>query len=152
LKAICTILSEGPGRNIARAVEAGAVFAVVDRLLVTERRRQVQTLTKLMELLCSSEEGREAAISHEIAVPLLVRIILSKNPVASESAMACLWTICRHSPKRVVDEAAGQEGILVQLTHLNASGDHQLNPLTKQRAAELLQQLRHSLKNCTSTV
>ncbi|CAM6093516.1 unnamed protein product [Calypogeia fissa] len=149
LKAILAIVSKGQERNVIRAVDAGVVFAMVDRLLETESRIQLQTLTKLMELLCSKPEGREALIAHALVVPVLVRVILSHIPVASESALSCLWTICQHSPDMSVDEAAGQVGIVAHLTEMVESG-HQINARTKQRAAELLRQLRHSLRHCPS--
>ncbi|CAM6117390.1 unnamed protein product [Calypogeia fissa] len=148
LKTILSIIANGPHRNIVRAVEVGVVFAVVDRLLETERRGQVQILTKLMELLCSTPEGRQAVTAHALVVPLLVRIIVSNIPVVAESAVSCLWTICQHSPSKRIDEAAGQVGMVTHLSRLVESADHQISARTRQRAAHLLNQVQHSLRNC----
>ncbi|CAM6093518.1 unnamed protein product [Calypogeia fissa] len=139
VKAILPIISNGPDRNITRAMEAGVGFPVVDRLLETKSKSRMQTLTKLMELLCSNPEGRKALVDHALVVPLLVKIILSGLPLASESAAACLWTICQHSPKKCVNDAAEQ------LCQVVESGGHQVNRTTTQRAAQLLQQLRDTL-------
>lgn len=150
LQAILAIMSDGEDRNVVRAVEAGVVFAVVDRLAETDRRSKVQTLTKLMELICSNAEGRAATTAHALVVPLLVRIIVNENfGAALESAVSCLWTLCLYSPGKCVDEAAGQVRILTQLSHVVQSGDSHINPRTKQRAALLLRQLRHSLQHCS---
>lgn len=147
LKAILAIIQNGLHRNTIRAMEVGVVFAIVDCLLDSERRCQVQLLMKLMEILCSSPEGREAVSAHALVVPLMVRIIVSHVPIASEGAVSCLWTICQYS-RNCIDEAAGQVGIMMQLSHLVESGDNQINARTKQQAAEFLQQLQNSLKNC----
>ncbi|KAG6542080.1 hypothetical protein Mapa_016497 [Marchantia paleacea] len=142
LKAFLAIC--GPKKNRVKAVEAGVVSAIVELLPEAERSNTERALT-LMELLCTCADGRTAVSAHALAVPVLVRIILRVSDCATEHAISCLWAVCQHAPKECVDEAAVQAGILTQLLHLIQV---ESNSRTKQKATELLRQLRHRWKNC----
>jgi hypothetical protein len=147
LKAMVTIIL-GSEKNTVRAVEAGVVFALAELLPEAERRGQDRSVTKLLELLCFCPEGRKAVTKHALVVPMLVKIINRREPLASENAVSCLWTICQFSPKKCIDEAAAQAGILIQLSHFCQVDDSRISPETKRRAAELLRQVRHRINHC----
>ncbi|KAL2636143.1 hypothetical protein R1flu_007622 [Riccia fluitans] len=143
LKAFLAIC--GPKKNRIKAVESGVVSAIVELLPEADRSNTERALV-LMELLCSCSDGRSAVSSHALAVPVLVRIILRVSDVATEHAVSCLWAVCQQAPKECVDQAAVQAGILTQLLHL-AQVENE-NTKTKQKAKDLLGQLRHRWKYC----
>ncbi|KAL3684190.1 hypothetical protein R1sor_002212 [Riccia sorocarpa] len=143
LKAFLAIC--GPEKNREKAVESGVVSAIVELLPGADRSNTERALV-LLELLCSCSEGRSAASSHALTVPVLVRIILRVSDVATEHAVSCLWAVYQHSPKECVDQAAEQAGVLTQLLHLAEVENDRTK--TRQRAMELLRQLRHRWKYC----
>ncbi|CAM6127117.1 unnamed protein product [Calypogeia fissa] len=148
LKTLLAIIYEGPERNLVRAVKAGVVFAVAERLPEAEQRSKVRSLTSLLELLCSCPEGREAVRAHALIVPVLGRIISLGDDFASEKAISCLWTLCQSFPENCVSEAAGLVGILTQLSKFAEAGDNRICWQSRQRASFLYLLLRHRLQNC----
>ncbi|CAM6118549.1 unnamed protein product [Calypogeia fissa] len=142
LKALLSI--SGPVRNRDKAVEAGVVSAIVE-ILPEAGRSNTERALSILETLCSRLAGREAISSHALAVPVLVRVISRVSDYATEKAVSCLWSVCQHAPKVCVDEAAVQAGVLTQLLYLVQVDN---NPRTKQKASELLGQLRHRWKHC----
>ncbi|KAI3675306.1 hypothetical protein L1987_84895 [Smallanthus sonchifolius] len=121
-----------------KAVEAGAVEALIDRLADSEKCDAERALATV-ELLCQIPEGCAAFASHALTVPLLVKIILKISDRATEYATGALLSLCSAS-ERLQREAVAV-GVLTQLLLLVQSD---CTERAKRKAQMLLKLLRDS--------
>ncbi|MFS7998301.1 putative U box domain, armadillo-like helical, Zinc finger, RING/FYVE/PHD-type [Helianthus anomalus] len=121
-----------------KAVEAGAVEAVIDRLSDFEKCDAERALATV-ELLCRIPEGCAAFAAHALTVPLLVKIILKVSDRATEYATGALLSLCSAS-ERLQNEAVAV-GVLTQLLLVVQSD---CTARAKRKAQMLLKLLRDS--------
>ncbi|KAH6834351.1 plant U-box 26 [Perilla frutescens var. hirtella] len=121
-----------------RAVAAGAVEALIDRLAEFEKCDSERALATV-ELLCRIPSGCAAFESHALTVPLLVKIILKISGRATEYAAGALLSVCSASERAQRDAVAA--GVLTQLLLLVQSD---CTERAKRKAQMLLKLLRDS--------
>ncbi|XP_071691738.1 U-box domain-containing protein 26-like [Rutidosis leptorrhynchoides] len=121
-----------------KAVEAGAVEALIDRLPDFEKCDAERALATV-ELLCRIPSGCLAFASHALTVPLLVKLILKISDRATEYAAGALLSLCS-SAERLQKEAVAA-GVLTQLLLLVQSD---CTERAKRKAQMLLKLLRNS--------
>lgn len=121
-----------------KAVEAGAVEALIDRLADFEKCDAERALATI-ELLCRIPQGCAAFASHALIVPLLVKIILKISDRATEYAAGALLSLCS-AAERLQREAVAA-GVLTQLLLLVQSD---CTERAKRKAQMLLKLLRDS--------
>ncbi|KAI3716039.1 hypothetical protein L6452_23082 [Arctium lappa] len=121
-----------------KAVEAGAVEALIDRLPDFEKCDAERALATV-ELLCRIPSGCVAFASHALTVPLLVKVILKISDRATEYAAGALLSLCSAS-ERLQGEAVAA-GVLTQLLLLVQSD---CTERAKRKAQMLLKLLRDS--------
>lgn len=121
-----------------RAVTAGAVDALVDRLADFEKCDAERALATV-ELLCRIPSGCEAFSAHALTVPLLVKIILKISDRATEYAAGALLSLCSASDQAQRDAVVA--GVLTQLLLLVQSD---CTDRAKRKAQMLLKLLRDS--------
>ncbi|KAL7002831.1 U-box domain-containing protein 26 [Sarracenia purpurea var. burkii] len=95
-----------------KAVEAGAVEALIDRLTEFEKCDAERALATV-ELLCRIPSGCEAIAGHALTVPLLVKVILKISSRATEYATGTLLSLC--SASEHCQRNAVAAGVLTQL-------------------------------------
>ncbi|XP_051131696.1 U-box domain-containing protein 26-like [Andrographis paniculata] len=125
-------------QNRQKAVVAGAVEALVDRLADLEKCDAERALATV-ELLCRIPSGCAAFASHALAVPLLVKIILKVSDRATEYAAGGLLSLCSASEQSRREAVAA--GVLTQLLLLVQSD---CTERAKRKAQMLLKLLRDS--------
>ncbi|KVI10784.1 U-box domain-containing protein 26-like [Cynara cardunculus var. scolymus] len=121
-----------------KAVEAGAVEALIDRLADFEKCDAERALATI-ELLCRIPQGCAAFASHALIVPLLVKIILKISDRATEYAAGALLSLC--SAAEGLQREAVAAGVLTQLLLLVQSD---CTERAKRKAQMLLKLLRDS--------
>ncbi|KAK4340223.1 hypothetical protein RND71_041685 [Anisodus tanguticus] len=119
-----------------RAVNAGAVEALIDRLQDFEKCDAERALATI-ELLSRIPSGCGALASHALTVPLLVKIILKISERATEYAAGALLSLCSASEQAQKEAVAA--GVLTQLLLLVQSD---CTERAKRKAQMLLKQLR----------
>jgi hypothetical protein len=140
LLALCTVR-----KNRIKAVEMGAVSALVEILPTTEARGTLDRALKILELLSSCAEGREAISEHALAIPMLVKIILRASTSATEHAVVILGMVCMYATNcSNVRESVVQAGGFTKLLLLLQTDCSQR---AKQKAVELLKLLRDVWSN-----
>ncbi|XP_059647802.1 U-box domain-containing protein 26-like [Cornus florida] len=125
-------------QNRQKAVAAGAVEALIDRLADFEKCDAERTLATV-ELLCRIPSGCAAFAGHALTVPLLVKIILKISDRATEYAAGALLSLCSDSEQTQRDAVAA--GVLTQLLLLVQSD---CTERAKRKAQLLLKLLRDS--------
>ncbi|KAL6956503.1 U-box domain-containing protein 26 [Sarracenia purpurea var. burkii] len=121
-----------------KAVEAGAVEALIDRLADFEKCDAERALATV-ELLCRIPSGCDAFAGHALTVPLLVKIILKISDRATEYAAGALLSLCSASEQCQREAVAA--GVLIQLLLLVQSD---CTERAKRKAQMLLKLLRDS--------
>ncbi|XP_052179290.1 U-box domain-containing protein 26-like [Diospyros lotus] len=121
-----------------KAVAAGAVEAVIDRLADFEKCDAERALATV-ELLCRIPSGCAAFAGHALTVPLLVRIILKISDRATEYTAGALLSLCSASEQCQREAVAA--GVLTQLLLLVQSD---CTERAKRKAQMLLKLLRDS--------
>ncbi|XP_042497147.1 U-box domain-containing protein 26-like [Macadamia integrifolia] len=133
-------------QNRIKAIEAGAVEALIDRLADFEKCDAERALATV-ELLCRVPAGCAAFASHALTVPILVKIILKISDRATEYAAGALLSLCSASEQLQRDAVAC--GVVTQLLLLVQSD---CTERAKRKAQMLLKLLRelwpdHSIAN-----
>lgn len=134
LKALLAIYI--PRRNRIRVAEVGVVPLLME-LLPDAKRSNVELALGVLELLCTTAEGRAAVANHALAMAALVHHLHTVSNLATELNVAILWSVCKASPACLV--AALQSGAfaaLLLLLQLDCS------QRTRLKARELLKTLR----------
>ncbi|KAL6514228.1 U-box domain-containing protein 26 [Orobanche hederae] len=124
-----------------KAVESGAVEALIDRLTEFEKCDAERALATV-ELLCRVPSGCAAFASHALTVPLLVKIILKISDRATEYAAGALLSVCSTSERS--QREAVSAGVVTQLLLVVQSD---CTERAKRKAQMLLKLLRDSWPN-----
>ncbi len=139
-------------KHRVKAIDAGVAAALVDTLMlqVQPSSEEVQleneeTVTELavcvLDLVCACAEGRAAVCDRVEAITALVKIVLRQSKLATEHALAALWTICRSTADAHIQLEAVRAGLFTKLLVLVQS-DH--GPRTKAIASHLLRLLQNT--------
>ncbi|GLJ51859.1 hypothetical protein SUGI_1101750 [Cryptomeria japonica] len=97
-------------RYRSKLVEAGAVPLVVE-ILVDGERGICEKAMLALDILCCCTEGRLAASTHALTLPVVAKKMLRISDSATESAVSVLWNICQNS---------SDEGAVLEALHAGA--------------------------------
>ncbi|KAL5207837.1 hypothetical protein ABZP36_032272 [Zizania latifolia] len=125
----------------ARLVDLGMVELLVELLADADKGTTEKALAVLDSVLVT-DEGRDRAYAHALAVPVLAKKTMHVSDMATEFAVSALWRLCKNSP---ADGGCKAEALqvgafqkLLLLLQLGCEG------ITKERASELLKLLNGS--------
>jgi hypothetical protein len=99
LRALLTICI--PRRNRIRVAEVGVVPLLI-KLLPDAKRSNVELALGILELLCTTTEGRVVVANHALAMVALMHHLHTVSNLATELSVAILWSICKASPACLV--------------------------------------------------
>ncbi|KAL6650634.1 hypothetical protein ACP70R_009559 [Stipagrostis hirtigluma subsp. patula] len=136
------------GRNRIRAVEAGAVPALVE-LLLNEGcgasnggsgcgggKRACELAAVAMDHLCGCAEGRLELVAHPAGLAVVARAATRLSPTGTESAVRALHAVARHSATPAVLQEMLAVGVVARLLYLVQAGAAGERP--RERAREML--------------
>jgi len=99
LKALLTICI--PRRNRIRVAKVGMVPLLI-KLLPDAKRSNVELALGVLELLCTTAEGRAVVANHALAMATLMHHLHTVSNLVTELSVAILWSICKASPACLV--------------------------------------------------
>ncbi|KAM7505058.1 hypothetical protein LguiB_003962 [Lonicera macranthoides] len=102
-------------RNKVKALEAGAVAVLVDRLLDSIERRDCEMVVVLLEQLCQCAEGRAELLKHGAGLAVVSKKILRVSQVVSEGGVKILHSIAKFSASPSVVQEMLQLGVVARL-------------------------------------
>ncbi|CAA7410888.1 unnamed protein product [Spirodela intermedia] len=125
------------GRNRVKAVESGAVAALVE-LLAEEKGegRKCEAMLALLEQLSRRAEGRAALVSHAAGVAAVAGKLLSGSAAADGKAVRILLLLCRSCGGRALVEEMAAVGATEKLVAL--ARQQEGNSKTREKAKEIL--------------
>ncbi|CAN6278775.1 unnamed protein product [Urochloa humidicola] len=104
------------GRNRVKAVEAGAVAALVELLLDDDAGRRVAELAVVaVDHLCGCAEGRSELVSHPAGLAVVSKKAMRVSAAATDSAVRALHAVARHSPTPAVLQEMLAVGVVAKL-------------------------------------
>jgi len=103
------------GRNRVKAVEAGAVAALVELLLDEGGRRVAELAVVAVDHLCGCAEGRADLVAHPAGLAVVAKNAVRMSPAATESAVRALHAVTRHAPTPVVLQEMLAVGVVAKL-------------------------------------
>ncbi|CAL5067663.1 unnamed protein product [Urochloa decumbens] len=133
------------GRNRIKAVEAGAMSALIELLLdqgcgngVTSGKRAGELAAVAIDHLCGCAEGRQELVSHPAGLAAVARAAtrLSSSPAGTESAVRALHAVARHAATPAVLQEMLAVGVVARLLFLVQAGAAGDRP--RERAREML--------------
>ncbi|RLM73699.1 hypothetical protein C2845_PM15G26730 [Panicum miliaceum] len=124
------------GRNRVKAVDAGAVAALVDMLLDGPERRACELALGALDRLCGCAEGRAELVAHGAGVAAVGRKALRVSDVATDKAVRVLRSVARHAATAAVVQEMAQTGVVGTLCAVAQS--EQYGERTRERARETL--------------
>ncbi|KAL2240035.1 E3 ubiquitin-protein ligase PUB23 [Sesamum indicum] len=123
------------GRNRIKAVDAGAVAALIELLLETADRRACELVLTVLDQLCGCAEGRAELLRHGCGLAVVSKKILRVSHAASERGVRILSSISKYSANSWVLQEMLQVGVASKLC-LVLQVEASLK--TKERAKEIL--------------
>ncbi|XP_068658176.1 U-box domain-containing protein 21-like [Aristolochia californica] len=122
----------------SRFAELGLVSLLLEMIVDSEKSICEKALG-VLDGICNSEEGRQAACSHALTIPLLVKKIFRVSDLASEFVVSILWKLGKiyKGDGRVLIEAL-QAGAFQKVLLLLQVG---CSEKTKEKATDLLKML-----------
>ncbi|XP_004303406.1 PREDICTED: E3 ubiquitin-protein ligase PUB23 [Fragaria vesca subsp. vesca] len=135
------------GRNRIKAVEAGAVNVLIELLLdASPDRRTHEMAMMVLDMACSSAEGRAELLKHGAGLAVVSKKIMRISKVASERAVRILFSICKFSATSSVLQEMLQLGVVAKLCLVLQvdSGSK-----TKEKALEILKMHARTWKSST---
>ncbi|CAN6231968.1 unnamed protein product [Urochloa humidicola] len=104
------------GRNRVKAVEAGAVAALVELLLEDDAgRRATELAVVAVDHLCGCAEGRSDLVAHPAGLAVVSKKAMRVSAAATESAVRALHAVARHSPTPAVLQEMLAVGVVAKL-------------------------------------
>jgi hypothetical protein len=94
LKALLTICI--PRRNRIRVAEVGMVPLLIE-LLPDAKRSNVELALGVLELLCTTAEGKATVANHALAMATLVYHLHIVSNLVTELSVVILWSVCKAS-------------------------------------------------------
>ncbi|CAN6234967.1 unnamed protein product [Urochloa humidicola] len=128
------------GRNRIKAVEAGAMAALVELLLDDGggKRRAGELAAVAIDHLCGCAEGRQELVSHPAGLAAVARAAAAGrlSPAGTESAVRALHAVARHAATPAVLQEMLAVGVVARLLYLVQAGAAGERP--RERAREML--------------
>ncbi|PAN38057.1 hypothetical protein PAHAL_7G143400 [Panicum hallii] len=131
------------GRNRIKAVEAGAMAALVELLLnegcggsTTGGKRAGELAAVAIDHLCGCAEGRQELVAHPAGLAAVARAATRLSPTGTESAVRALHAVARHSATPAVLQEMLAVGVVARLLYLVQAGAAGERP--RERAREML--------------
>jgi hypothetical protein len=109
------------GRNRVKAVEAGAVAALVELLLDEGGRRVSELAVVAIDHLCGCAEGRSELVAHPAGLAVVSKRVMRVSVVATESAVRALHAVAKHSPTPSVLQEMLAVGVVAMLLVLQVN-------------------------------
>lgn len=124
----------GPlGRNRIKAVEAGAVWVLIQLLLEVTEKRTNELILTVLEQLCRCAEGRAELLSHAAGLAVVSKKIFRVSHVASERSVRIITSISKYSASPRVLQEMLQVGVVAKLCLvLQMDGNPKMVERTKQ--------------------
>ncbi|XP_057544107.1 U-box domain-containing protein 21-like [Amaranthus tricolor] len=135
------IISLNKGVIIGKFIEMGLVTSILD-ILVNADKSICEKALGVLDGLCRSEKGREAAYNHALTVPVVVKKILRVSDLATEFSVSILFRLCENEKREnggVIVEAL-QVGAFQKLLLILQVGWN-INERTKEKVTKLLKLL-----------
>ncbi|KAH7432012.1 hypothetical protein KP509_07G004600 [Ceratopteris richardii] len=129
--------------NRSRAVEAGAVAAIID-LLGRCQKACIERALAVLELLCDTSEGKDAASRLPGFFPTLIEKMVRVSDLSTRYATTCVLKVCSANNDEVLMSAL-DAGIYPQLLFVLQSGG---TAQVKYKAQELLKRLHAVNSRC----
>ncbi|CAL5024599.1 unnamed protein product [Urochloa decumbens] len=124
------------GRNRVKAVDAGAVAALVDTLCDGPERRACELALGALDRLCGCAEGRAALVAHGAGVAAVGTKAFRVSEVATDKAVRVLRSVARHAATAAVVQEMAHTGVVGTLCVVAQSD--QYGDRTRERARETL--------------
>ncbi|KAH6825483.1 hypothetical protein C2S53_005970 [Perilla frutescens var. hirtella] len=136
-------------RNRAKMVRAGGVTVLAAALAEAEMSSDsTEKVLRLLEMVTGSKEGRNEICADENCVPAVVKKVLKVSSVATEHAVAVLWSLCcLFDDKRAAAAAVASNGMAKILVVMQSD----CSSTVRRRCGDLLRVFRCSSKSsCVS--
>lgn len=132
-----------PNKNIiiGKFVDMGLVSLVLD-ILVDAEKSICEKALGVLDGLCRSDKGRDAAYNHSLVVPVVVKKILRVSDLATEFSVSILYRLCENEEREnggVIVEAL-QVGAFQKLLLILQVGWN-FNERIKEKVSKLLKLL-----------
>ncbi|RLM73392.1 E3 ubiquitin-protein ligase PUB23-like [Panicum miliaceum] len=132
------------GRNRIKAVEAGAMAALVELLLndgcgggsTGGGKRAGELAAVAIDHLCGCAEGRQELVAHPAGLAAVARAATRLSPTGTESAVRALHAVARHAATPAVLQEMLAVGVVARLLYLVQAGAAGERP--RERAREML--------------
>ena len=138
LRALLALCRARHSRTLA--VQAGVVPALIE-LLPELQKANAEKALGILELLCSTPDGRAAVMDHDLAMPVFVSQFHTISIAATEYIVNILWSLCQGSPESLA--AAQEAGVFAPLLLLLQI---ECVPKTRQKCGELLKLVKSGWK------
>lgn len=83
-------------KNRLWAIEAGAVFSLIE-LLPEAEKRKCEKILDLLDMLVDYAEGRAAMADHAMSIAVVSKKIIRVSEIATKKAVRILWSLCMYS-------------------------------------------------------
>lgn len=103
------------GKNRVKAVEAGAVAALIELLLETADRRSCEVALTVLDQLCGCADGRAEVVRHGAGLAVVSKKILRVSAVASERGVRIIGSIARYGANSRVVQEMMEVGVVSKL-------------------------------------
>ncbi|KAI4378525.1 hypothetical protein MLD38_015992 [Melastoma candidum] len=132
------------GRSRIKAVEAGAVSVLVEKLLESSEKRICELVFMLLEMVCQSAEGRAELLRHGAGIAIVSKKILRVSQIASERSVRILHSLARFSATPAIVQEMLEIGVAAKLCLvLQVESGRK----TKEKAIEILRLHRRAWRN-----
>ncbi|XP_020575910.1 E3 ubiquitin-protein ligase PUB23-like [Phalaenopsis equestris] len=102
------------GRNVVKAVKAGAVKVVVELLLDEPEKRACEMMMVVLDELCGCADGRKEVVGHAAGLAVVSKNMVRVSAVATARAVSLVYSISNQAAPAVVEEML-QVGIVSKL-------------------------------------
>lgn len=121
-------------KNRLRAIEAGAVFSLIE-LLPEANKSKCEKMLDLLDMLADYAEGRAALADHAMGVAVVSKKIIRVSEIATKKAVRILRSVCIYSSNASILREMLDCGAVSKLCILQQLG---CKDKTKQKAKEVL--------------
>lgn len=146
----CLVAISTPKRNKAKLIHLGAV-KIFSNILTSSSNLSVsvtEKVLKLLETVSSTKEGRLEICETPSCVAAIANKVLKVSAVATEHAVAILWSVCYLFRDLKAQEAVTKANGLTKILLLMQSN---CTPHVRQMSVDLLKIFRVNSKSCLSS-
>lgn len=121
-------------KNRLRAIEAGAVFSLIE-LLPEANKTKCEKMLDLLDMLADYAEGRAILADHAMGIAVVSKKIIRVSEMATKKAVRILRSLCIYSSNASILQEMLESGAVSKLCILQQLG---CTDKTKQKAKEVL--------------